>query len=156
MYVEVKLAPSETKRGFSKTGYVCAIILKGHFQISRAQSSAVVWDSVRVHWLTNDDICWLLGKEILTAISLEGANKKFWRFEATFFSDIKLRKSTSKSILPTLQIFTPWKQQAQGITGCLQVFPALSMEKGCNNHRETLCMLWVNPVIFTDCGETPW
>ena len=84
MYVEVKLTPCETKRGFSKTGYVCAIILKGHFQISRAQSSAVVWDSGRVHWLTNDDICWLLGKEILTAISLEGAIKQFWGFKATF------------------------------------------------------------------------
>ena len=23
------------------------------------------------------------------------------------------------------------------------------------NHREILCMLWINPVIFTDCGETP-
>ena len=33
------------------------------------------------------------------------------------------------------------------------IFPALSMEKGCKNHRETLCMLWVDPVIFTDCGE---
>jgi hypothetical protein len=42
MYVEVKLTPSETKRGFSKTGYICAIILKGHFQISRAQLSAAV------------------------------------------------------------------------------------------------------------------
>ena len=31
--------------------------------------------------------------------------------------------------------------------------PALSMEKGCKNHKETLCMLWINPVIFTDCGE---
>ena len=34
------------------------------------------------------------------------------------------------------------------------------MEKGCKNHRETpqrerLCMLWGNPVIFTDCGENP-
>jgi hypothetical protein len=25
----------------------------------------------------------------------------------------------------------------QGITGCLQVFPAISIEKGCKNHRET-------------------
>ena len=30
-----------------------------------------------------------------------------------------------------LQMFT-------GHTGCLHVFPALSMEKGCKNHRETL------------------
>ena len=44
---------------------------------------------------------------------------------------------------PKLQILTPWKPQAQGITGC-------------KNHKETLCMLWVNPVIFTDSGETPW
>ena len=33
------------------------------------------------------------------------------------------------------------------------------MEKGCKNHRnperESLCMLWGNPVIFTDCGENP-
>ena len=27
--------------------------------------------------------------------------------------------------------------------------------KGCKNHKEPLCMLWINPVIFTDCGETP-
>jgi hypothetical protein len=26
----------------------------------------------------------------------------------------------------------------QGITGCLQVFPAISMKQGCKNHRETL------------------
>ena len=31
-----------------------------------------------------------------------------------------------------LQMFT-------GHTGCLHVFPALSMEKGCKNHRETPC-----------------
>ena len=30
------------------------------------------------------------------------------------------------------------------------------MEKGCKNHKDTLCMLWINPVIFTDCRETPW
>ena len=36
------------------------------------------------------------------------------------------------------------------------------MEKGCKNHRkphtpqrERLCMLWGNPVIFTDCRENP-
>ena len=34
--------------------------------------------------------------------------------------------------------------------------PALPMEKGCKNHKETLCMLWINPIIFTDCRETPW
>ena len=32
----------------------------------------------------------------------------------------------------------------QGFTGCPQVFPAISMEKGCKNHRET-CVC---------CGET--
>ena len=32
--------------------------------------------------------------------------------------------------------------------------PALSMEKSCKNHKETLCLLWINPVIFTDCRET--
>ena len=40
-------------------------------------------------------------------------------------------------------------------------FPAISMEKGCKNYIETLytpqrerfCMLWGNPVIFTDCGK---
>ena len=26
----------------------------------------------------------------------------------------------------------------QGIKGCLQVFPAISMEKDCKNHKETL------------------
>jgi hypothetical protein len=26
----------------------------------------------------------------------------------------------------------------QGIKGCLQVFPAISLEKGCKNHKETL------------------
>ena len=90
MYVEVKLAPSETKRGFSKTGYVCAIILKGHFQILRAQSSAAEWDSGRVHWLTNDDICWLLGKEILTAISLGGFKPTIvYTRPAWFFENLK-------------------------------------------------------------------
>ena len=56
-------------------------------------------------------------------------------------------------LLHTLQIFTPWKLQGLGITGSLQRKPALSMEKGCKNHKETLCMLWINPVIFTDCGK---
>jgi hypothetical protein len=48
----------------------------------------------------------------------------------------------------------------QGITECLQVFPALSMERAVRitekpytPQRERLCMLWGNPVIFTDCGE---
>ena len=27
--------------------------------------------------------------------------------------------------------------------------------KTCKNHRETLCILRGNPVIFTDCGEIP-
>ena len=53
----------------------------------------------------------------------------------------------------TLQIFSPWKLQGLGITGSLQGKPALSMEKGCKNPKETLCMLWINPVIFTDCGK---
>ena len=36
--------------------------------------------------------------------------------------------------------YTPWKLRTQGIMGCLlHVYPALSMEKGCKNHRETLC-----------------
>ena len=43
----------------------------------------------------------------------------------------------------------------QGITGTLQGKSAISMEKGCKNQKETLCILWVNPVISTDCGETP-
>ena len=59
-------------------------------------------------------------------------------------------------ITTTLQIFTPWKLQGLGITGSLQGKPILSMEKGCKNHKETLCTLWINPVVFTDCGETPW
>ena len=28
-------------------------------------------------------------------------------------------------------------------------------EKPYNPQRERLCMLWGNPVIFTDCGENP-
>ena len=51
--------------------------------------------------------------------------------------------------------FYPMKTTGLGITGSLQGKPALSMEKGCKNHKETLCMLWINPVIFTDCEETP-
>ena len=39
--------------------------------------------------------------------------------------------------------------------GSLQGKPALSMEKGYKNHKETLFMLWINPVVFTDFGETP-
>ena len=45
--------------------------------------------------------------------------------------------------------------------GC--VFPAISMEKGCKNHKETLYFskrkivyLGGNPVIFTDCGGKPY
>ena len=49
-----------------------------------------------------------------------------------------------------LQIFTPWKLRGLQITGSLQGKPVLSMEKGCKNHKETLCMLWMNPVIFVD------
>ena len=56
--------------------------------------------------------------------------------------------------LYTLQILTPWKVWGLGITGSLQRKHALSMEKGCKNHKEILCMLWINPVIFIDCGET--
>ena len=53
----------------------------------------------------------------------------------------------------------------RGIMGCLQVFPPLSMEKGCKNHRETLYSskgkivyevgkpcniyrLWGNPIVI--------
>ena len=36
---------------------------------------------------------------------------------------------------------------------CSKGKPALSMEKGCMNQKETLCMLWINLIIFTDCGE---
>ena len=39
--------------------------------------------------------------------------------------------------------------------GSLQGKLLLSMESGCKNHKETLCMLWIDPVIFTDCSETP-
>ena len=42
-----------------------------------------------------------------------------------------------------------------GIVGSLQGKPALSKEKGCKNHKETPCMLWINPVMFTDFGEIP-
>ena len=58
--------------------------------------------------------------------------------------------------IPTLQISTPWQLQGLGITRSLQGKPALSMEKGFKNHKETLCMLWINPVILIDRGETPW
>ena len=60
-----------------------------------------------------------------------------------------------KLYIHTLQIFTPWKLRALGITGSLQGKPVLSMKKGCKHHKETLCMLWINPLIFTDYGETP-
>ena len=40
----------------------------------------------------------------------------------------------------TLQIFTPRKLPGLGIAGSLQGKPVLSMEKGCKNHKETLCM----------------
>ena len=79
--------------------------------------------------------------------------------------DISIKKYIVQNIffifLPTtftytLQMFTHWKLQALGITGSLQGKPALSMEKDCNNYKETLCMLWINPVIFTNCRKTPW
>ena len=53
------------------------------------------------------------------------------------------------------RIYSHFTQQcAFGIYGVPEGKPALSMEKGCNYHKETVCMLWINPVIFTDCGET--
>jgi hypothetical protein len=27
-------------------------------------------------------------------------------------------------------------------------YNSVSMEKGCKNHKETLCMLWINPMII--------
>ena len=53
-------------------------------------------------------------------------NHMFWHFRIVLFAET------------TLQIFTPWNLRAQGSMGCLQVFPALSMEKGCKNHIENL------------------
>jgi hypothetical protein len=64
--------------------------------------------------------------------------------------------SLTLSVALHCKFFTPWKLQGLGITGSLQGKPALSMEKGRKNHKKNLCMLWINPVIFTDCGETPW
>ena len=69
------------------------------------------------------------------------------------FEEIKGKNNSEKT---TLQIFTPWKLRGLGIVGSLQGNPALSMEKDCKNQKETICMLWINPVIFTDCEETPW
>ena len=41
--------------------------------------------------------------------------------------------------------FLPNENYIQGleIAGSLQGKPALSMEKSCMNHKETLCMLWI-------------
>ena len=50
----------------------------------------------------------------------------------------------------------------QGFTGCLQVSlqylrnrSLRITKKPYTPQRERLCMLWGNPVIFTDCGENP-
>ena len=52
-----------------------------------------------------------------------------------------------------LQLYTanfyPMKTTGTGNYGVPAGKSALSMEKGCKNHKETLCMLWINPVIFT-------
>ena len=78
-----------------------------------------------------------------------------WKFMNKEFLKLLMKISFSwmRFSRTTLQIFTPWKLRGLGITGSLQGKPALSMEKGCKNHKETLCMLWINPVIFTDCGK---
>ena len=54
------------------------------------------------------------------------------------------------------EIFLTMKAKGTGHYGCLQVqvFPALSMEKGCKNHRETLCMFWINHVTLQIAGKT--
>ena len=62
-----------------------------------------------------------------------------------------MQEKTSQSSMYTANLY-PSKLRGLGITGSLQGKPALSMKKGCKNHKETLCMLWINPVVFTDCG----
>ena len=63
-------------------------------------------------------------------------------------------------------IFSPKNYEVpalQMFTGYPQVFPAISMEEGCKNHREIMYSLkgkivfsvGGKPVIFTDCGENP-
>ena len=46
-------------------------------------------------------------------------------------------------------VFWKWNlKQIEAIPPSVQVFPALCMEKGCKNHRETLSILRVNLSIF--------
>ena len=47
---------------------------------------------------------------------LEGAIKEFWGLQATLFLDIELRKSTTKSILPTR---SPWLTRPPRPRPCL-------------------------------------
>ena len=69
------------------------------------------------------------------------------------FSDVTV--SIQQKLWFSTANFHPMKTMGTGHYEVSQVFPALFMEEGCKNHIETLCVLWVNPVIFTECGETP-
>ena len=63
---------------------------------------------------------------------------------------------SSGNALPTLQIFTGGLQSVHGFS--LQYLWKRAVritEKPYTPQRERLCMLWGNPVIFTDCGENP-
>ena len=51
--------------------------------------------------------------------------------------EINFEKSRVKSIWQYTGNFYPIKLWGLGITGSLQEKPALSMEKGCKNHKET-------------------
>ena len=86
----------------------------------------------------------------------------FWilDFHASLTIEKVLRpqyRSITNSIMSRLVALAAWPSLpvSKEPTGSLQGKPALSMEKACNNHKETLCVLWINPVTFTYCGETP-
>ena len=51
--------------------------------------------------------------------------------------------------------FYPMKTTGTGKYGVPAGKTCTSQEKGCKNPKETLCMFWINPVIFTDCRGNP-
>ena len=64
--------------------------------------------------------------------------KKSWNLWKNSIKTQKLKASLTKHVICKRLSAKMHCKCLQSITGCLQVFPAISMEKGCKNHRETL------------------
>ena len=75
---------------------------------------------------------------------------------------IQKKYKYSKDINAFLDYIVLHSECLHGFTGFPYVFSAISIvktvritEKPYTPQKEKLCMLWGNPVIFTDCGKNP-